>query len=186
MTATVRRSNTPDKAWRMGMWLTIAASCMMFTGLTSAYVVSQGLGPPWEQLEIRPLAGMNSLILLLSSGTMEYARRRARRELGVPRSLLVTLGLGLLFVAGQLALFRQLGNEGFYLNTGRQTSFFYVLTSLHGLHVVAGIIGLAFVAGRMQSRGAGDPRRQLRLDIVTLFWHFMGCLWIWIMVVLFV
>jgi cytochrome c oxidase subunit 3 len=182
MTATVSRRNTPDKALFMGMWLVIAASCMMFTGLTSAYVASQGLGPAWEQLSIRPLVFINTAILLLSSATMEHARRRAGRNPCVPSGLLVTLALGILFLAGQIALFRQMGQAGYYLNTGRQSSFFYVLTSLHGLHVMAGIVALAWLAHRL--RGS-NPRRAVRTNIVTLFWHFMGCLWIWLLLVLY-
>jgi len=182
MTAAVSRRNTPDKALLMGMWLVIAASCMMFTGLTSAYVASQGLGPAWQQLSMRPLVMVDTAILLFSSATIEHARRRVRRESGVPSGLLVTLALGLAFLAGQLTLFHQMGEAGYYLNTGRQSSFFYVLTTLHGLHVVAGIMAIAWVAGRLRR---SDTRRDVRMKVVSLFWHFMGALWLWLLVVLY-
>ena len=185
MTGAFSRRAAPDSAWRMGMWLTIAASSMMFTGLTSAYVVSQGLGPAWEQLHMRPLVWADTLILLISSGTMERARRGASQHSGTSRSLGITLLLGLLFLAGQIGVFRQLAQEGYYLNTGRQSSFFYVLTSLHGLHVIGGILALSFVAGKMGRMGADDPRRGVRMDVVSIYWHFMGVLWLWLLVVLF-
>ena len=169
----------PDRAWRMGMGLGIAASSMMFVGLTSAYVVSQGFGPAWSQLHMRPILWINTGVLLLSSASMERTRRSPE-----VRNLLATLGLGLLFLAGQIAAFQQLGQEGYYLNTGRQSSFYYVLAGLHGLHVTGGILALIWIGIRMR-RDQPDPRRQTRIEVVSYYWHFMGALWIYLLGVLF-
>src|SRR4051812_28930797 len=88
---------------RIGIVLALAAVSMMFIGLTSAYVVSQGLSPLWKQIHMRPLIGINTAILLFSSYTMERARRGSSA-----RWLLVTLALGLTFLAGQIGAFREL------------------------------------------------------------------------------
>jgi cytochrome c oxidase subunit 3 len=163
---------TPDNAWRTAIWLTLAAISMMFMGLTSAYVVSQGLEPGWKQVHMRPLTWIDTGILLLSSLTMETARRN-----GAIRALAATLSLGLLFLAGQIGVFRQLAQEGYYLSTGRQSSFYYVLTGLHGLHVLGGILALTGLMLR--------PRPCLRLEVTAVYWHFMGALWLYLLVVFF-
>src|SRR4051812_14811020 len=105
-----------------GIFLALAAISMMFVGLTSAYVVSQGLGPLWKQIHLQPLIWINTFVLLASTATMEQARRHASAKW-----VLGTLLLGLAFVAGQIGVFGQLANAGLYLNTGRQASFYYVL-----------------------------------------------------------
>jgi cytochrome c oxidase subunit III len=162
----------PAGTRRIGMWLGLAAISMMFIGLTSAYVASRGLGPAWEQVHLRPLIWIDTAVLLLSSYTIEQARRRRSA-----RWLSVTWLLGLAFLAGQLTVFGQLADEGLYLNTGRQSSFYYVLTGLHGLHVLGGILALAWTTVRM---------RAATLEVTSTYWHFMGVLWLYLLVVIFV
>ena len=87
-----------------------------------------------------------------------------------------TLLLGVAFITGQIAVFSELAKEGFYLNTGRQASFYYLLTGLHVFHVVAGILALGWTIVRF---------RKSTLDITSMYWHFMGGLWIYLMGVLF-
>jgi cytochrome c oxidase subunit 3 len=162
----------PIGTHRTGILLAVAAITMMFVGLTSAYVVSQGLGAMWKQIHMRPLMWANTVVLVFSSYTMERARRGASS-----RWLLATLSLGIVFLAGQIAVFGQLANEGFYLNSGRQASFYYVLSGLHGLHVLGGILALAWAAVRMKST---------TLEVVSIYWHFMGALWLYLLLVIFV
>lgn len=168
----------PANIWRTGMWFGVAASAMMFIGLTSAYIVSQGLGPAWEQIHIRPLIWVNTAILAASSFVLERGLRGRNSVLGAA-------GLGLLFLCGQLAVFRQLQTEGYYLNTGRQSSFFYVLTGLHGLHVLGGLLALGWLAWRISRDGSADPQSTARFRVVSIFWHFMGVLWLYLLAVLF-
>lgn len=157
---------------RTGLILGLAAVSMMFIGLTSAYVVSQGLNPLWKQVHMRPLIWIDTAILLLSSYTMERARRNISS-----RWLIATLLLGITFLAGQIGVFAQLAQEGLYLNTGRQASFYYVLTGLHGLHIVGGIFALTWATLRL---------RPSTLDLTAIYWHFMDALWLYLLVVIFV
>jgi len=161
----------PPGTSRTGMLLGIAAISMMFIGLSSAYIVNQGLGPLWKQVQLRPLIWINTAVLLFSSYTMA----RARRGLSA-RWLTGTLLLGIAFLAGQIGVFRLLANEGLYLTTGRQASFYYVLTGLHGLHVLGGIIALAWTALRMKAS---------LLGVTSIYWHFMGALWLYLLLVIF-
>ena len=172
MAASITRAPREWDNYRVGMWLALAAISMMFMGLTSACVASQGLGPAWKEIQARPLVWIDTVILLLSSITMEYTRRRE----GALKGVLATLSLGLLFVAGQIGVFHQLAQEGYYLNSGRQSSFYYVLTGLHGIHVLGGILALAWIA---------VLRRYTRIEVMALYWHFMGGLWMYLLVVFF-
>ena len=156
---------------RTGILLTLAAISMMFIGLTSAYVVSQGISPLWKQVSMRPLIWVNTCVLLLSSYTLEQGRRRISAKW-----LIGTLVLGLAFLAGQLGVFAQLANEGLYLSTGRQASFYYVLTGLHGLHVLGGIVALAWTAANL---------KRATLEVTSFYWHFMGGLWLYLLLVIF-
>lgn len=156
---------------RTGLLLGLTAVSMMFIGLTSAYVVSQGLSPLWKQVHMRPLIWIDTAVLLVSSYTMEQARRRTSAKW-----LIGTLLLGIAFLAGQIGVFSQLANEGLYLNTGRQASFYYVLTGLHGLHILGGILALAWAAMRL---------KRSALDLTALYWHFMDGLWLYLLLVIF-
>ena len=156
---------------RTGIILALAAISMMFIGLTSAYVVSQGLGPFWKQMPMRPLIWINTGVLLLSSYTMEQARRKASAKW-----VIATLSLGLAFLAGQVGVFIQLANAGLYLSSGRQASFYYVLTGLHGLHILGGILALAWTATRM---------KKTALEVTSIYWHFMAGLWLYLLLVIF-
>jgi len=162
---------TYPRAQRTGILLSLAAISMMFIGLTSAYVVNQGLGPLWKQVQMRPLIWINTAVLLFSSYTME----RARREVSF-KWLIGTLALGLAFLAGQVVVFTQLANQGLYLSSGRQASFYYVLTGLHGIHILAGIAALAWAAARM---------KPATLEVTAIYWHFMDGLWLYLLLVIF-
>jgi cytochrome c oxidase subunit 3 len=169
--AALPRIPLPRATHRIGILLGVAAISMMFIGLTSAYLVDQGLGPLWKQVHLSPLIGINTAILLVSSYTMERARRAASRKW-----LIGTLVLGLAFLAGQIGVFSQLANEGLFLNTGRQASFYYVLTGLHGLHMLGGVAALAWTAMRMKATA---------LEVTSIYWHFMGALWLYLLLVIF-
>src|SRR6185503_8122313 len=163
-----RPDPAPHSANRTGLILGLAAVSMMFIGLTSAYVVSQGINPLWKQVHMRPLIWIDTAVLLFSSYSMERARRQVSS-----RWLIATLLLGITFLAGQIGVFAQLAQEGLYLNTGRQPSFYYVLTGLHGLHILGGIFALTWTALRL---------RRSTLDLAAIYWHFMDALWLYLLV----
>ncbi len=185
----------PAQTYRLGMLLGLASISMMFIGLTSAYLVRQGLDPGWRTIGMPPLLVVNTVILLASSLTMERARRSVRQPLGRPavnRWLAATLLLGLLFLAGQLAAWRQLSAKGFYLSTTAHSAFFYLLTGLHGLHLLGGLLALAYLNVRLSRRSDLGPegafvsiRRQRAMEATALYWHFMDGLWVYLLLLLF-
>jgi cytochrome c oxidase subunit III len=169
---------------RLGLWLFLGTVTMLFVGFTSAYIARRGSGD-WRPLALPPVLWANSLALVASSVTLEIARRRLRRwEPGVVAWLSATGGLGALFVAGQLTAWRTLTAQGFLLASNPHNSFFYILTGLHVVHVLGAFCWFGVVlwkARRMKYTPGQDG-----LGLFATFWHFLGVLWLYLFLLLFV
>jgi len=171
-----------------GIWVAIAAISMTFAALTSALIVRKGGAPDWRHFTLPSILYLNTLILIASSFTLEIARRRVASFMGGPRTkaesparwLYVTLGLGLLFVAGQYIAWRQLNAQGLYLATNPSSSFFYVFTAAHALHVLGGLGGLGRVIRKLGAR----TLKRSTMDATSRYWHFMDVLWIYLLLLL--
>ena len=179
----------PDK-YRIGMWVGLASILMLFVALTSAYILRQTRGisdvQDWVPLEMPAVLWLNTALILISSFSIELARRALRRNdyarFRVWISLTTLLGAG--FLAGQIVAWRQLAGQGIYVDTHPHSSFFYLLTSLHALHLLGGIIALAYItiAGL---RLRISLRRRTVVNVTALYWHFMDGLWIYLFLLLF-
>jgi len=191
----------PPGAQMMGMWLGLASVGMLFVALTSAYIVRQGLGSKWDAISMPPILLINTFVLLLSSITMELARRHYRIAPGgaaFNRWLSATMALGLVFVAGQYLTWQTLSAGGVYVSTSAHSSFFYTLTAMHAVHLLGGVLalGLLFVFVRGVSlpailvAPAGNRRyavnRKSWVDVTAVYWHFMDGLWVYLLLLLFV
>src|SRR6202140_5754620 len=170
------------------IWVGIAAICMSFAAFTSALIVRQGASNDWRHITLPSVLFLSTMLLVASSVTLEVARRRVAAYMGGVQSqvassrlwLYVTLGLGLLFVAGQYMAWLQLRSQGLYLATNPNSSFFYVFTAMHALHVLGGLAGLLRVIRKL---GLGTLRRST-LNAGSIYWHFMGVLWIYLFLLL--
>lgn len=166
------------------IWVAIAAISMSFTAFTSALIVRQGASTDWRHLTLPSILYLSTSMLLVSSATLEVARRRVAAFMGgrltqadSPRRwLYITLCLGMLFVAGQYVAWLQLRSQGLYLATNPNSSFFYLFTALHGLHVLGGLAGLLRVVRKLSQR----ILRRTTLDATAYYWHFMGVLWLYL------
>ena len=173
---------------RTGVWVGIAAITMSFAAYTSAMLVRESAAPDWQHFQLPSILYWNTLALLASSATLEMARRRlvppvAAQAARSGRALLaITLVLGLLFVAGQVAAWRALAAQGIYLATGPSASFFYVFTVLHALHLLGGVVGLVVTSARV--RADAGARALAALGSASVYWHFMGALWVYLLAVL--
>jgi len=173
---------------KTGVWVGLAAIAMTFAAFTSALVVRQGAGSDWHHLTLPRLLYLNTLVLLASSVTLEISRRKVARFMGGPRTsglnpslwLYATLLLGGVFVAGQYAAWLQLRSEGLYLATNPNSSFFYLLTAIHALHVLGGLAGLTYVLRKLHR----VVLRRSTLDAFSYYWHFMGILWVYLLLLL--
>jgi cytochrome c oxidase subunit III len=170
------------------IWVVLFAVTMMFAAFTSALIVRKGSSQDWQSFTLPPILYLNTLTLLLSSVTLEIARRRITAFMrGInshaenpARWLHITLFLGLLFVAGQYVAWTQLRAQGLYLATNPSSSFFYVLTVTHVVHVVGGLGGLMYVMHKLSH----SSLRRNALVAAARYWHFMGGLWVYLMLLL--
>ena len=191
------KSMAPPSAARTGVWVGIGAITMSFAAYTSAMVVRQGSVPEWQHFKLPPILYWNSLVLMASSVTLELARQRIGGpfdRLGHSASLLaaksrewllwyrITLALGFVFLTGQYVAWKQLSAEGVYLATTPSSSFFYVLTALHALHLLGGLGALLYALRCL--RTDDGPRPVSVLAAAALYWHFMAVLWVYLLVVL--
>jgi len=173
------------------MWVGLASVLMLFIALTSAYIVRgvpalNGGQDDWIPIDMPPVLWADTVILLLSSVSIELARRALGRNDygGFKTWISLTTLFGVMFLAGQLLAWRQLSGQGIYINTHPHSSFFYLLTSLHGVHLLGGVIALVFVtvaAYRMRI----SFRRRAVVSATAIYWHFMDGLWIYLFGLLF-
>ena len=195
---------------RLGLICAIVTVSMVFISLTSAYIVRQGLPTfddasnsyirDWGEVHLPwLLLAINTAVLLISSVTMELARRDAARQaalapvksipgvsLGSERSfpwLGITVLLGLAFLAGQWLAWGELHNRGFYISTNPSSSFAFLLTITHAVHLAGGLIALLWTSSASWRHKPVEARRIL-VDITAWYWHFMLVLWVYIFALL--
>jgi cytochrome c oxidase subunit 3 len=159
----------------LGMKLALAGIGMLFTAFTSAYVVRHALDPDWHAMRMPRILVANTLALVISSLSLEVYRRHREERLW----LALAQGMGVLFVAGQVAAWRQLQAQGVYLSNNPHAAFFYVLTAAHGLHILGGLFALGGITA------VAEARRTRWLEVASLYWHFMGALWLYLLYLLF-
>ena len=181
-------------ATQTGIWVGVCAIFMSFAAFVSALVVREGSSTDWQHLVLPRVLYINTLVLLGSSYTLEACRRRfaigTRQETepgGATRVsplpwLYATIMLGGIFVTGQWLAWRTLAAHGFYLATNPSSSFFYVLTAMHGLHLLGGMAALIHMARRL-ARSVTSTHASA-LSATAIYWHFMGLLWIFLFLVM--
>jgi len=181
------------KVSHTAIWLAVCAIAMSFAALTSALIVRQGTGMDWKPFVLPPILYLNTVFLLTSSFTVEFARKQITAGAANSQSetrllsrgrkwLYVSLGLAVLFVLGQTLAWRNLAAQGLFLATNPSCSFFYVLTALHGLHVLGGVLGLLY-ANHLLTRGFPYAKTS-PLSVAAVYWHFMGILWVYLFLIL--
>ncbi len=170
---------------KLGLWLALGTVTMLFAAFTSAYIV-RSAGSDWTPLEVPGILWWNTAILLLSSVTIEIARRSFERwqPLKFRKWILVTAVLGSAFLVGQLLAWRALSEQGIYLTSHPHSSFFYVLTAVHGVHLLAGVLALFYVLS-LAFRYRLTPGESSSPSLAATYWHFVDGLWLYLMVVLF-
>ncbi len=177
----------PEKA-RFAMLVALGAITMPFVALTSAYVYLS-TADSWRFIAVPRLLWLSTALILTSSLTFRAACKSLRRgeDRGYSRWLAVTVMLGLAFLGSQLLSWRQLVAQGFYFSGNPHSSFFYLLTGVHGLHLLGGILALDYLLLRTRRRRPGreaEVRRQSAAGVVALYWHFLDGLWLFLFLLL--
>ncbi len=176
--------------YRIGMWVALAAIVMMFTALTSAYIVRAASANDWRPIAMPRILLLSTVLIVLSSATLETAKRKLKAafESSYKRWLLLTTVLGVAFVVSQLLAWQQLVRQGVYVSSNPHSSFFYLLTATHGVHLLGGLLALVYLLVRTRQSDVDEKaqaKRHASADAVTLYWHFMDGLWIYLFVLLF-
>ena len=176
--------------YRIGMWVALASILMMFTALSSAYVVRAASANDWVPLAMPRVLLLSTALILISSVTIDVARRKLRAGFdgAYKQLLLVTVLLGFGFLAAQLFAWKQLAQQGVFLTTNPHSSFFYLLTATHGLHLLGGLLALIFLLARTRrntEKASAAANRLAAADAVSIYWHFMDALWIYLFLLLF-
>jgi cytochrome c oxidase subunit 3 len=170
---------------RFGLLAFLGTISMLFIGFTSAYLIRRA-SADWRPLAAPWILWANTAALLASSMTLEAARKRLRDwDLrGLFPWVAATGVLGVLFLAGQVTAWRILAAQGIFLASNPHSSFFYMLTGLHGLHLLGGLFWFAAVVVRV--RGLAYTPGEDGLRLFATYWHFLGALWLYLVVLLFV
>jgi cytochrome c oxidase subunit III len=165
--------------------IAIVSIVMFFMAMASAYIYLRASSSRWVPLQLPWIVWVNTALLLLSSGVMELARQRlACADVRQFRKLwFAATTLGILFLAGQLVAWRQFVLAGFYVATNQASSFFYIFTGLHGLHLFGGICALLYVSLRKFEKA--KVSRSVAAEVASYYWHFMDGLWIFLLALLY-
>ncbi len=171
------------RASMTGLMVLLAATTMAFAAFTSAFVVRRGISNDWVALPLPPILWANTAALIASSVLLEVARAslKSGRRAAFNRYWTAGTLLGLLFLAGQALAWRQLSAAGIFVATNPSSSFFYLLTAAHGLHIVGGLSALAYVDVQALRLRLG-PGKRTAVDVSAMFWHFVDGLWLYLMV----
>jgi cytochrome c oxidase subunit 3 len=175
--------NFSPARYRIGVWAAIGSILMLFVALTSAYIVRSASSNDWKPITMPKVLWLSTALILVSSITIEVSRRSLKRDNNgaYSRWLINTVVLGAGFVVSQLFAWRQLVRQGVYMASNPYSSFFYLFTAAHGLHLLGGIFALTYLLFRTTKKRTtidGELRRIGAADAVTIYWHFMDGLWV--------
>jgi cytochrome c oxidase subunit III len=189
--------------WRLAVFFALAGDLMFFVALVTVFYVSRSTGHfdaynryinDWLPTAVPPILWLNTAVLLLSSLSMEIARRRMFEEshameewlgLGRPTSrraipwLAATISLGILFLAGQTVAWRQLALQHVIFASSQSAHFFYLITYTHAIHL---FLGLGFLVAALYGLYASRQmeNRQILVDCSAWYWHSMGLFWLFL------
>ena len=181
-----RRKWSPSpKRYSTAITIGIVSILMFFMALASAFIVLRRGSDLWVTVHLPRILWANTGVLLASSFTLESARRRLflADASGFHKFWLMTTALGFLFVAGQLVAWRQLVAQGVYIASNQASSFFYIFTGTHAIHLLGGVGALLFVGFRkFEKTNISLPAAA---EITSYYWHFMDGLWIFLLALLY-
>ncbi|MCC9138290.1 heme-copper oxidase subunit III [Pontibacter silvestris] len=181
------KSTTGIHPLKFSLWLIIISIIMMFAAFTSAYIVRREEGN-WLEFDLPSILLINTVVIVLSSVTMQLAHNSAKSNnlQTLKLMLLLTLGLGIAFLVGQWYGWSELVHNNVYFGGSTSNpagSFLYVLTGVHGFHIITGLIFVLIVL-MSSMKYKVHSKNMLRIQLCTIYWHFLGGLWLYLYIFL--
>lgn len=169
------------------LWVGIGSIIMMFAALTSAYIVRQAQ-QNWLEFKLPTVFWYSTVVIITSSVTMHLALKafRSRERLRYRLLLAVTAFLGVLFAVLQIAGFKNLYARGIQIigeGSNPSASFLGIITGLHVVHVLGGVVALLVVLAKAYSTRV-KSYNSTPVEILSVYWHFVDILWIYLFVFL--
>jgi cytochrome c oxidase subunit 3 len=170
-------SSLPAATIGLGVFLAVVSS--LFALLISAYFMRMQVAD-WAQMPAPYLLWFNTGVLILSSVALQYAQVAARsgRMDGVEDGLILGGLFAITFLVGQLFVWQQLNAAGYFLVDNPANAFFYLLTGLHGLHLLGGLVALGRTADKVWRQGFEVKEVRLSVQLCAVYWHFLLALWL--------
>lgn len=165
---------------KFGMWLFMVTVFMVFAALSSAYIVRRAEGN-WTFFELPTLFWVNTIVIIISSATLHWAYLSAKRDNleSVKIATIITTILGFGFMVGQYFAWTDLVTNSIHLVGNPSGSFVYIISGLHGAHVLGGVIYLLILLGATQ-KGLVHSKSLNRIEMCATYWHFLGGLWLYL------
>ena len=165
-------------AAKIGLGVFLAVAGCLFTLFISAYSMRMNMAD-WRVLPVPKLLWFNTAVLVLSSAALQWALLSARRNDmdGVIFGLLAGGAAAVTFLVGQLLAWQQLIVAGYFVASNPANSFFYLLTAVHGLHLMGGLVALGKTTARVW-RSTKVSEVQLSIELCTIYWHFLLLVWL--------
>ena len=169
---------------KVGLGVFLAVATSLFALLISAYHMRM-TGEDWTRLAVPRVLWLNTAVLILASVAMQLTRVAARRgQLDRVKSGLITGGVFTLsFLAGQLWAWQQMDAAGYFLTANPAYSFFYLLTAVHGLHLLGGLWVWGMTTAKVL-RGVEVAKVRLSVELCTIYWHYLLLVWLVLFAVL--
>jgi cytochrome c oxidase subunit 3 len=166
-------------AAKVGLGVFLAVVSSLFALFASAYSMRMHMANDWRSLPLPWLLWPNTGMLLVGSAAMGWAQLAARRGKieGLRNGLVAGGASALLFLAGQIGACQQLAAAGFYMATNPANAFFYLLTVMHGLHLLGGLVALVRTSSRT-GQGTASGQMTLSVDLCAMYWHFLLLVWL--------
>ena len=173
---------------KFGLWIFMVSVVMVFGAFTSAYIVRQAEWN-WLDFQLPPMFWLTTGIILVSSGTMQWAYLSAKNDnLEMTKiAITITTILGVAFLVGQFMGWSQLVAQGIHL-VGRDSSavsgsFLFIISGVHGVHVISGVIFLVFVLVAV-FKFKVHSKSLVQIEMCATYWHFLDGLWLYLFVFL--
>jgi cytochrome c oxidase subunit 3 len=177
--------NSSARKYAIAIALAMVAILMFFMAIVAAFLFLRATSDKWVNFHVPSLLWINTLVLLASSTTLEFARKRlaASDEKGFRKLWMLTTLLGIVFVLGQIVAWRELVARGVYGSTTLAAGFFYVFTVAHAVHLSGGICALLYVGLRKFQQL--EVTRVAAAEVTSYYWHFMDGLWVFLLALLY-